>query len=178
MCGACAAFHATSRFQPQKLISLLDALNTPVATYILGLVSAFVDILATSLLLTFVSALLQGLIAVLACSSMLCSVWLLVLPSDHSIEVTKMELLSVQHPLTSYYDFTMSILCDDLLDAKVQDNDHMDDGELEHLLEFREFLFDSLYPTNNQDRITLIILQSAISCCLSILFFGRSEGRL
>lgn len=79
---------------------------------------------------------------------MLCSVWLLVFAPDHSIATPQDNLLSVRQPLASFYQFTLSIICDTVLDTT--NDDTADDDtkqpkavEPDYLQEFHEFLFDS-----------------------------------
>lgn len=143
ICTAAVAFEATRRLQPQRVATLLEALNSPWSTYALVLTSTFVDALATSLSLTYVSTLLQSIISIFACTSMLCGIFQLLFPPEHSATASMECLLSARQPLTSFYRFTMSILCDTLLDPKRQEVQQIQVTDTEYLQEFNEFLFDS-----------------------------------
>lgn len=142
---ACAVFYTIVQLSPSTVAAVLEALNSPVATYAIALVSTLIDVLATSLSLTFASTLLQGTIASLACVSMVCSIWLLFMPPAHSVQAVENRLLSVRYPLKSYYRLTMSIICDNLLDSKRADSDHLKEEEKDedYLSELNEFLYAS-----------------------------------
>lgn len=145
-----AAFYAATQLSSDIMVDLLKALNSPLITYGLVLVSVLVDVLATSLSLTFVSTFFQTVISSFACISMLCSIWFLFVVPVDSVEGTgKDHLLSVRHPLASYYRLTKSIICDDSLNlgashSKQPADAHLEDDKEDYLSEFNEFLYSSL----------------------------------
>lgn len=145
ICAAVTARYMPNHFPPRNLQALLEALNSPLMTHTLALVSGFVDIVVTSLSLTFVPTRQQGIIASLACISILCSIWLLLLPPKHLAAIAKSNLLSVRKPLTAFYRFALSMMCDTLLDAKQIPGreEEAEEDEPDYLLDFKFFLYDS-----------------------------------